>query len=47
MDFTVPVGVTATVHIPANDPNAITENGKSIKESPELEFLAMERASAN
>jgi alpha-L-rhamnosidase len=38
MDVTVPVGCTATVYVPADSENNVTENGKRIKQSGIISF---------
>jgi alpha-L-rhamnosidase len=42
MDITVPVGSTATVYVPAESQQSITESGKNIQASPEVAFQRME-----
>ena len=41
MDITVPVGSTATVWMPAQSENDVTENGKRIKQSETISFSNM------
>jgi len=54
MDVTVPANTTATVHVPAQDPNSVTESGARIVDAkaPALsnvegvKFLRVENGSA-
>jgi hypothetical protein len=42
MDITVPVGSTATVYVPAESQQSITESGKNIQTSAGVAFQRME-----
>ncbi len=42
MDITVPVGSTATVYVPTDDPNRVTENGNAIADNEYVSFQGME-----
>jgi alpha-L-rhamnosidase len=42
VEIKVPVSSTSTVYIPASQAAKILENGKKIKNSPQLNFLRME-----
>ena len=39
LEVTIPVNTTATVHIPATNQDEITESGKVIEESDEIQFI--------
>lgn len=39
LDVTIPVGMTATVFVPARDPADVTEGGKPVKQSVGVRFL--------
>jgi alpha-L-rhamnosidase len=42
MTVTVPVGSEATVYVPVMKEKNVTENGRSIDESEEIEFVKQE-----
>jgi alpha-L-rhamnosidase len=46
MDVEVPVNVTALLYIPAENIAEITESGKTIEQSPHVEFVGMEDGNA-
>ncbi|MES2476369.1 MAG: family 78 glycoside hydrolase catalytic domain [Verrucomicrobiota bacterium] len=43
---TIPANTTAEIHVPAKDPNAITESGKPIAAADGVTFLRMEKEAA-
>ncbi len=43
---TIPANTTATVHVPAKDPESITESGKPVKDAEGVKFLRMENGAA-
>jgi alpha-L-rhamnosidase len=44
--ITVPTGSTATIHVPATKPEAVSESGKKTKRSKDILFLRMEEGHA-
>lgn len=40
MDITVPVGNTATVHVPSGKATTLTESGRSLEQSPGVQLVA-------
>lgn len=46
LEVTIPANTSATVYIPATDPNKITESGKPLTKSEEIELVGYENSTA-
>jgi alpha-L-rhamnosidase len=46
LNVTIPVNTTATVYVPAESPETVTESGRKIADAPAVRFLRMEGGSA-
>ncbi|MEI7902915.1 MAG: alpha-L-rhamnosidase C-terminal domain-containing protein, partial [bacterium] len=46
LDVTIPINTTATVYVPTQDADGVTESGKPVAKAAGVKFLRMENRSA-